>query len=249
MPLLASLLLAIAPSTQGEAAVDAYRRGDFETAKSLWIAALEDPEAGRPPLPSAERARLLYDVGNAAYRKGDVLEAVGWYTASLRLRPRDADTWKNLEHARATAKLEPADRGDLAATVRRLVGSLTRAESEWLAIGAVLLWAGVLAAEALRGGRVLRRLAFAGALTTAIALVPLADHALRDRKDIVLVLDPAERGAEIRSEPRPDATVIGTVASGEEVVREDELPGWVKVAPSGGTSGWIPEKSAFALAR
>lgn len=248
MPLLASLLLAALP-TGDQAAIDAYRRGDFETAKSLWTAALEAPGEGRSPLPSAERARLLYDVGNAAFRKGDVLEAIGWYTASLRLRPRDADAWKNLEHARATAKLEPADRGDLAATVRRLVGSLTRAESEWLAIGAVLLWAGVLAAEALRGGRMLRRLALAGAFTTAIALVPLADHALRDRRDTVLVLDPSERGAEIRSEPRQDATVIGTVASGEEAVREDELPGWVKIAPSGGTSGWIPEKSAFELSR
>jgi hypothetical protein len=95
----------------------------------------------------------------------------------------------------------------------------------------------------------LRRLAFAGALATVIALVPLADHALRDRRDVVLVLDPSERGAEIRSEPRPDATVIGTVASGEEALREDELPGWTKIASAGSASGWIPETSAFALAR
>jgi hypothetical protein len=253
--LLATLLLATLPlarpashegGSRDQAAIDAYRHGDFETAKSLWIAALD---AGDAKLSKPERARILYDVGNAAYRKGDALEAVGWYTASIRLRPRDADAWKNLEQARVTAKLEPADRGDLAATLARLVGSLTRAESEWLAIAAVLVWAGVLAGEAFRGGRLLRRLALAGAFTTACALAPLVYHAIRDGRDTVLVLDPSERGAEIRSEPRADATVVGTVDSGTEVAKEDELPGWVKIAPPGSSSGWIPTKSAFALDR
>ncbi len=249
-PLLLASPLARAPSADGtprdQAAIDAYRHGDFETAKSLWVASLDAEDAH---LSKAERARILYDVGNAAYRKGDVLEAVGWYTASIRLRPRDADAWKNLEQARASAKLEPADRGDLAATLGRLVGSLTRSESEWLALGAALVWAAVLAGEAFRGGRLLRRLALAGAFTTACALAPLAWHALKDGRDTLLVLDPSERGAEIRSEPRSDATVVGTVDSGTEVGREDELPGWVKIAPPGGTSGWIPTKSAFALDR
>ena len=255
MALLATLLLAVLPladpqaggqASRDQAAIDAYRHGDFETAKSLWISALEAEDA---KLSKQERARILYDVGNAAYRKGDVLDAIGWYTASIRLRPRDADAWKNLEQARASAKLEPADRGDLVATFSRLVGSLTRAESEWLALGAALLWAAVLAGEAFRGGRLLRRLALAGAFTTACALAPLLYHVLKDGRDTVLVLDPSERGAEIRSEPRPDATVVGTIDSGTEVAREDELPGWVKIAQPGGTSGWIPAKSAFALDR
>jgi hypothetical protein len=241
------------PGTRDQAAIDAYRHGDFDTAKSLWVAALESPASTDSKLESklagSERARILYDLGNAAFRKGDTLEAVGWYTASLRLRPRDADTWKNLEHARATAKLEPADRGDLAATLHRIVTSLTRAESEWLAIAVALLWGGVLAGEALRGGRALRRLALLGTFVTTCSLVPLAYHAYRDGRDRVLVLDPSERGAEVKSEPRPDATVVGTVPSGEEVEREDELPGWVKIAQPGGASGWIPAPSAFTLAR
>src|SRR6185436_3640855 len=100
------LACASAPGVD-QAAIDAYRRGNYDSAKSLWISALESA-----PLPSAERARILYDLGNAAFRSDAPLEAVGWYTASLRLRPRDADTWTNLEHARRTAKLDPADRGD-----------------------------------------------------------------------------------------------------------------------------------------
>jgi hypothetical protein len=137
--MLATLLLALASWSQApgfdQAAVDAYRRGDYAGAKSLWIATLETgrDESGAP-LPDGERARILYDLGNAAFRAGEPLEAVGWYTASLRLRPRDAETWSNLEHARRTAKLEPADRGDLAATLGRLLTSITHVESQWLAL-------------------------------------------------------------------------------------------------------------------
>jgi len=228
------------------AAIDAYRRGDFESAHGLWIAALQD---GRSALPATERGRILYDIGNAAYRRGNVLEAVGWYTASLRVRPRDADAWRNLEHARANAHLQPADRGDLASTWRRLLMSLTRAESEWLALAGALLWGAALAAEAVRGGRRLRRLALAGFLVALASMAPWIYHRAQDGRDAVLVVDGVEAGAEVRSEPRMDATVIGNVAAGEEVERLDELPGWVKVESPDGTAGWIEERAAFALKR
>jgi uncharacterized protein YgiM (DUF1202 family) len=43
--------------------------------------------------------------------------------------------------------------------------------------------------------------------------------------------------------------VVGNLASGTEAERLDELPGWVKVAMSGGNSGWIESRAAFALNR
>jgi tetratricopeptide (TPR) repeat protein len=242
---LAAAALCAPSEGRDQAAVDAYRRGDFDTAANLWTAVLED----QGPLSSAERARILYDLGNAAYRKGNVVESVGWYTASLRLRPRDADTWKNLEYARATAKLEPADRGDLVSTAWRLFTSLTAGESRWLALAGVLLCGAALAAEALRGGRVLRRLAWlSGAVAIATAL-PWLYHRSQADRDTALVLEATDHGADVRSEPRSDATVVGNVASGEEVERRDELPGWVKVDLPGGNSGWIESRAVFPLKR
>ena len=245
--LVALSFLAPVQNVQPPGAVEAYRRGDFETAENLWIAALEGDA-----LSAQERGRILYDVGNAAFRRGNVLEAVGWYTASLRVRPRDADTWKNLEHARATAKLEPADRGDLASTTWRLYSSLTLAESEWLAIGGAILWLGALVAEALRGGRLLRRLAWVGLGVTLLCLSPWIYHRAHDGLDTVLVVEGADsssHGVEAHSEPRSDATVVGNASAGDEVERLDELPGWTKIELPGGSSGWIASRAAFALRR
>jgi len=255
--MLASLVLACAsfapcPSAPGidQAAIDAYRQGDYDSAKSLWLAALEtgNDESGSP-LPARERARILYDLGNAAFRSGAPLEAVGWYTASLRLRPRDAETWTNLEHARRTAKLEPADRGDLAATLWRLLTSTTLAESEWLALAGLALWALALAAEALRGGRLLRRLSFAATCLTLVSLVPWIVHHGRDDRDTILVIAAEDGGIGVHSEPRQDAAVVANAAAGTELDRQDELPGWVKVVVPDGTAGWIESRAAFALRR
>lgn len=246
--LLLAALLSFAPAAPAEgSAVEAYRRGDFETAENLWIAALEGGA-----LSSQERGRILYDVGNAAFRRGNVLEAVGWYTASLRVRPRDADAWKNLEHARATAKLEPADRGDLASTTWRLCSSLTLAESEWLALAGAVVWLGALVAEALRGGRLLRRLAWVGLGVALLSLSPWIYHRAHDGQDTVLVVEGADstnHGVEAHSEPRSDATVIGNASAGDEVERLDELPGWTKIELPGGSAGWIESRAAFALRR
>ncbi|MFN0007695.1 MAG: SH3 domain-containing protein [Planctomycetota bacterium] len=249
--MLAAILLACA-STPGvdQAAIDAYRRGNHESAKSLWIAALESgkDESGSP-LPSRERARILYDLGNASFRSDEPLEAVGWYTASLRLRPRDSDTWTNLEHARRTAKLEPADRGDLGATMWRLVTSITLAESEWLALAGAALWAVLLAAEALRGGRLFRRLSVAATFLALAGLVPWVIHRGRAARDTILVIAAEEGGTGVHSEPRPDAAVVANAPAGAELLRTDELPGWVKVVAEDGTAGWIESGAAFALRR
>lgn len=253
---LCALLVALVPGVRGElgtnarpdpqdaAAIDAYRKGDLDTAVVLWSAELEANASSRAP---AERARRLYNLGNASFRAGRTLEAVGWYTAALRLRPRDGDTWANLEHARSEAKLEPADRGDLSATLRRLFSSLTLAESEWLVVAVAFAWAVVLAGEALRGGRVWRRIAFVGALAVAISLVPLGFSHARESGDPVLVIQ-ADK-LPVRSEPRADAAIIAEVASGETLERRDALPDWTKVELASGLAGWVESRSVFALRR
>lgn len=221
-------------------AVAAYRRGDYESASALWERELE--ATGDP----AEKARLAYDLGNASYRSGHLLEAIGWYTAALRHEPRDADTWANLELARAEAGLEPADRGDLAATTLRVLSSLTLAESEWLVLGSLALLALALSWEALHGGRAARRAALAAAGLTAIALVPWCWNLLDDSTRPALIV--AEDGTPARSEPRPDGTRLFELEPGTRVERLDVLPGWVEVAADG-RAVWVAEGALFDLVR
>ncbi len=224
-----------------ERGVDAYRRGQWEVAQSYW------KEALAAELAPQHRARLLYDLGNAAWRKGETLEAVGWYAASLRLDPRRADTWKNLELARARAGLDPADRGDLGSTFKRLVSSLRPRERRGLVLASLVPLALFLALEALRGGRLVARLALASSLFVALALVPFG-LGLRGGPEhpLLVVRGPA---VPLSSEPRADLPPIGEVAAGEEVERIDALPGWTRVRTRAGLRGWVPEEAVFALER
>jgi tetratricopeptide (TPR) repeat protein len=231
------------PASDREA-IEAYRRGDLDSARTLWLASLDALGRGGS---AAERARMLYNLGDVAYRRKQVLEAVGWYTAALRLSPRDADIWWNLEHARSDAKLEPADRGDLSATLRRLVSSLTLAESEWLVLGSVALWSVALAIEALRGGRVWRRVSLALALAVLASLAPWVFNLARASRHPLLAIQ--EGKLELRSEPRSDAPAIAEVAAGDEVEAVDELPEWRKVELENGLQGWTRKSAVFALDR
>lgn len=249
----ASLLLALAavmpsalavqttPEPAPTDAVSAYRRGDYETASAIWQRELQE---ARDP---GEKARLAYDLGNAAYRAGRVLEAVGWYTVALRHAPRDGAVWANLELARAEAGLEPADRGDLAATSRRVVSSLTLAESEWFVLGSLALLAGCLAAEAFLGGRLARRAALAAVAVTSLALVPWGWNLVATGARPALVV--AADGTPARSEPRPDGTRLFELEAGARVERLDALPGWVEVAGEDGRPVWVAEGALFDLVR
>lgn len=229
-------------AARNDLAVDAYRKGELDTARAEWSALLADAEG-------PEKARLLYDLGNVAFRAARPLEAVGWYTAALRLAPRDADAWANLEHARREAGLEPADRGDLTATLARVVTAFTRRESELLALGGVLVLGAALAYEALRGGRVARRVAIVAALLAACSFAPLATHLVRSGGDPLISIAPRERPLAVHSEPRDDAAVVAEVQPGERLQRVDELPDWTRVELSDGTQGWTRTSSVFALDR
>ncbi len=226
-----------------DAAVSAYRQGDLAGARAEWLALLDDENAPQGP----ERGRILYDLGNVAFRSGKMLEAVGWYTAALKYRPRDGDTWANLEEARGKAHLEPADRGDLSSTLRRVVRAFTLGESRWIALFGLAACAAALAFEALRGGRLGRWIAIVGVGVAIVACVPWVDAAMRARTDSLLVVE-GDR-ASVFSEPRDKANVVAEAPAGSEMVRVDELPDWVKVRTDSGTEGWVKQTSVFALKR
>ncbi|MAF65926.1 MAG: hypothetical protein CMJ84_09765 [Planctomycetes bacterium] len=224
-------------------AVASYRAGDLASARGAWLALLAEEDGPR----GAERARLLHNLGNVHARREDWARAVGWYAASLRLRPRDAQTWRNVEYARLKAGLEPQDRGDLSATLYRALSSLTLSESAWLALLSLAPLALCLAGEALRGGVTWRRLGLSSALWFALALIPWTWNLARAADDPLLVI--AERDFAVHSEPRSDAPGVGTLSPGDEVERLDRLPDWVKIGLPEGGSGWIASDAVFALRR
>ncbi len=220
-------------------AIEAYRSGDYGTAQLLWKQALDRASDAR------ERGRLRYTLGNTAYRQEEFLSAVGWYTSALRDLPRDADLRANLELARLEAGLQPADRGDLAATLRRLLSSLSRAEAAWLSLVALAFLATALAFEALRGGSLWRRVAVTTAALAALGACPLLWHTAQVDERQVMVT--AKDGVEGRSEPRLKAQRISRFQGGEVLTWMDALPGWVQVRDGGQREQWVPEDTMFDL--
>ncbi len=212
-------------------AVRAYRAGDWGTARTLWLEVLADEE------PLVDRADVLFDLGNVAWRQGRPLEAAGWYTACIREAPRHRDAWSNLEFVRAEAGLEPADRGDLSSTFRRLLSSLTAGEAEWLAVGCTALLALALLFEALRGGALFRRLSLAALVVLALGLLPWLWSQVGSGGRPVFTV--AQDGAALRSEPAEGGTVVGRLLPGSQADRIDALPGWVRVERDDGARGWV----------
>jgi tetratricopeptide (TPR) repeat protein len=230
------------PGRLFEQGVAAYRAGDFESARGLWIDVLESD-----PQQTDDRADLLYDLGNAAWRLERPFEAIGWYTACVRIAPRHADAWVNLEFARGKAELEPADRGDLEATAVRLVSSLDLAESEWLVIAAGVVLLVAAGFHATLGGALLRRLVWGTALFTGLCLAPWIYNLSRVERDDVMVIAPD--GVPALSEPREGATMLARLHPGDELARIDALPGWVRLELEGGTPAWAASDSIFELRR
>ncbi|HJO26140.1 MAG: hypothetical protein CMK00_01170 [Planctomycetes bacterium] len=227
---------------QVHAAAEAYRAGEYERAAQLWTTVL-----AHEYLPAAERGRLCHNIGNAAFRRERPAEAVAWYTASLRLRPRSGDTWANLELARTGAGWDPEDRGDLGATLRRLFTSLTAPEADAAALLALALLALALGGEALRGGALWRRAIVAGLLVLALAAAWAVGSRLRETPDEWLVT--AREGTSLRSEPRPDAVSLGRLAPGARGLAVDELPEWVRLKADDAPAFWVRRADVFALER
>lgn len=240
--LLASLVLALVPGAQTsfERGVEAYRRGDYAGAREAWRATLEQE------LDELDRARVAFDLGNAHWRLGESLPAIVCYSAAVRLDPRHAQAWQNLELARAKTNLPPADAGDLGATARRLLGSLRPAERRALLFAALVLWASVLVLEVRFGGAALRAALAWATLVVLLAAVPWAyGWAAPARRSPLWVV--ASGGVALRAEPLEERSPVGELAVLEEVERLDSLPGWVRVERADGLRGWARAEALFAL--
>jgi tetratricopeptide (TPR) repeat protein len=217
--------------------VEAYRAGDYPTARHKFLAALEDR--------FTDRAACLRNLGNVAFRERRPLEAAGWFTAAVREAPRDRDAWFNLEYVRREAGLEPADRGDLADTAVRLATMLRVDEAERVVLALLGALALALAWEALRGGLAAKATAWSLAGVLGLALIPYVVQLSRAGGDPCFVIQP--EGAALNSEPRENAALIGRLAPAKVVERIDHLPGWVRVRSSNGELGWVREDAVLAL--
>lgn len=78
-----------------EQAAALYAAGNYGEAATLYQQILDNA-----PLSRHSRATVLYNLGNARFKQGELSQAILAYERSLRLNPRDKDVQYNLEFAR-----------------------------------------------------------------------------------------------------------------------------------------------------
>lgn len=209
-----------------------YAQGEFDRAVEAFEQAGGD----------APSQVVLFDLGDAYWRKGDLARALASWRAAHDLAPRDADTSHNLALARGAISglpdpvppaftwmefATPTELGGLGglALVGSAIGALRRRRR--LAAGddpaeAPLLWASPWVA-----------CWAAGAALGAIALVGAQASAGRP---IAVVVEPE---AALRVEPLAESSSAGTLPAGAEVVVTAQAGAFALVQTSDGKSGWV----------
>jgi tetratricopeptide (TPR) repeat protein len=184
---------------------------------------------------------LLVNLGDAAYKMGELGWAIYYFEQARRRAPADPDIASNLALARreALGTETSTDRSaalDFVASVQNrwtLAGAVRAAAAlVWIAVGAVLLswlWASPRLASVLRWG--------------ALGLVVVA-ALLVGTKAFQRSLEPealAIRPVSARSEPSKEATVEFRLPAGSPVGLAREAPGWHEIVVSTSLRGWVED--------
>ena len=211
-------------------AAKAYDENRLPEAIAGWQALADEGQA----LPE-----VLFNLGNAYYRHGDLGEAILAYRRAQRLAPRDPDVRANLGFAAQSAGIELPARKPLAALL------LDFSRAEWVGFGTICFWllAGALAVWIAwpRFRFVARPAAAVLAALLLLALAGLALHRDLDHPPEGVVM---EREQKILSSPLETATPLLAVPEGALVRMRENRGTWIEVE-IGETRGWLP---AAALA-
>lgn len=227
---------------------EAYLRGDYATA----VAAYE--QLDRQGVVAVD---LVYNLGTAYYRQGQVGRAIWAWERTLAIDPDAEDARYNLDRARKAVarrvqdKIEGADRDPLWI---RAVTELALSTETWLFAS---LYLAFFLALALRVRS--RRAAQAGAgeasplwgtlaaifgVTAAVAAALLVGRVALARTPFAIVLPDqlaVKEGADL------NYRTAFEVHAGLRVRALDHDQGWVRVRLANGLEGWVPERDIGAL--
>jgi len=226
MRALCTILLAVAAHAGGTPVDDgnrAYAEGRYADAIRCYLQAQEK---------DGFSANLLFDLGNAYARSGDVGHAVLSYERALLLSARDAGVREELANVRRGAGLA----SDPGRGWRDYHRYLTQDEWTWLGLAGGLVLLAVLLGRRRLPRASLVRLAGVGFLLALPAATALAKHALeRDRAIVV-----ADKDVDLRVSPYEEAEALGTLRPGQVVWITRSFDGFVMVRRPGGGAGWVP---------
>ncbi len=243
----AVLVVALLPTVAGSAAVDlpraqeraaegnrAYESGRWDDAIEAWQQAID---AG------LDHEVILYNLGNAWFKKGRIGKAILFYRRALRMNPRDGAARSNLQRAMAQVRDEALQPLSLPIFLRPLEWIYGRLSlNEWTMVSLALWWLLILVA-ALRGwwrpswlqGRGLLWV-FGLLLLFAVSMTALHLRRERLRHEAVVVAEEVE----VRSGPGDDYRLSFKIHEGLPVFIDRREGDWTRIHLGGELVGWVP---------
>jgi tetratricopeptide (TPR) repeat protein len=221
-------------AAEGDAA---YRAGQFERAIDIYQRVITGGYISGP---------LLYNMGNAWYKRGDLGRAILYYQRAKRMMPHNRDVRYNLDLARSRTvdRIEQPPRlpiWDLVDTVRDLISRELGARLAWIfTLAAALAFAALLnVPAALRKGFRILTLTLSVLTLVSLLLIGLRVAADHGPPEAVILVDKVS----LHSAPDPTSLEVFSLHTGTTVTIVKQLESWWEVRLADGRQGWMPGRA------
>lgn len=225
------------------AGTDAYQRGDFAEAASLYEAAAKGGHSN---------GKLFYNLGNAYFRLNRIGDAIGCYRQALVDLPHEEAVWSNLNLARKKVKDPVATEHSAGVPLTQaqlwiLTGGLGRPQLQSLFAALYLCYWIAVAAGGWKQSAIVARLRVVAAVACIWLAVPLLSLGQDSSGKPVLkspfstlrygvVIPPT---AEAFAGDSTKFQVVAVLHEGAEIVLGEEREEWSEVLLPNGRKGWI----------
>lgn len=186
---------------------------------------------------------LLYNLGNAWFKAGQIGRAIASYRLALQWAPRDPELRANLQFARQQVQGATWRPAWHEAAFERLT------LNEWTLLMLVPFWGTMLLLVLCQvrprwKARLGPWLWLTGAATAVAAACLVAAVQLRLHRPMGVVV---VGHAQVRNGPFEESPALFTVRDGAELRILDQKDRWVRVTADGQQSGWLPEDQLIRL--
>ncbi|HTD68668.1 MAG TPA: tetratricopeptide repeat protein [Candidatus Limnocylindria bacterium] len=209
-----------------------YEQGKFPEAAAVYEALARSEPA---------RANVWFNLGNAAYKAGELGRAIAAYRVAERLAPRDSALRANLQFVRGKVYGDDRSRVPLWKSAIRLATF-----NEWTALTAILLW-GFFAVLAC--GEVTRRkypktvlLLLLFTVSSGVALTAAVRDQFTSHEAVVTA-----REVTVRFGPLDESQPAFQLRDGAEVIVSAMKSDWLQVSDAEKRSGWMRRSEARVL--
>ena len=242
MCILAALLI-----LTGTVLAEASSAAPFDTANKLYeqgkyAEAIAAYEALRGQ--GLTSVALLFNLGNARLKAGDIGKALGAYLEASHLTPRDPDIRANLQFARKQVQGPTLSGNPLHAWLSRFT------LNEWGASAAVAVWlvfAQLIAVQLWPAAKAALRPWTLTAAALAVVIIAGTGTAYSLEKSGLYGVVVVEK-AQVHSSPFEGSDKTFDLQDGAEVRILDEKEGWIQVTTDPRRTGWIQKQNLQPLA-